>query len=209
MKANNLKKLVLFMFCLLPAMAYTQKGYGIGDNAEDFRLKNVDGNYLSMKIFKEVKGFIIIFTCNHCPYAKAYQERIKDLSKAMLPYGYMVIAINPNDPIAYPEDSYDSMKVRAKKEHFNFPYLWDADQQVATRFGASHTPEVFVLQVQGLGEDAKHIVRYKGAIDDNYEDAALVKTHYVEDAVVALLNKEYPKVESTKAIGCSIKWKKI
>ncbi len=205
------KYFALFLLILCIAShghAQNKNGYKVGDEAIDFNLPNTSGKFISMSIYKEAKGFILIFTCNHCPYAKAYQERIKVLSKMYAPQGYMVICINSNDPAANESDSYDSMKVRYKSAAFNFPYLWDGDQHIASTYGATRTPHVFVLQKQGFENTNKFMVRYIGAIDDNYEDATKVKEKYVEDAVNALLKHEYPKVENTKAIGCTIKWKK-
>lgn len=201
--------LILFILFLTSFVDPTPSGtgYKVGDEVnQDFRLKNIDGVFISPKMYKEAAGFIVVFTCNHCPYAKAYEERIKALATEFQSKGYLVLAINPNDPTAYPEDSYDSMKVRSKERHYTFPYLLDADQKVATAFGATKTPHVFVLQRRF--KDDKLFVRYIGAIDDNYEDASKVKAKYVEDAVNSLLKHEYPKIENTKAIGCGIKWKK-
>ena len=205
---NILSTLLLVLGLTSFGFAEGKGGYKVGDEAMDFNLLNVNGKFISLGIYKEAKGFIVVFTCDHCPYAKAYQERIKELSKIYSPQGYMVIAINSNDVEANASDSYDSMKVRAKDARFNFPYLYDEDQHVATTYGATNTPHVYVLQKQGFEKTNKMMVRYIGAIDDNYEDASKVKNKYVQDAVNSLLKHEYPKVENTKAIGCTIKWKK-
>ena len=209
---NILRSLILLLLFSTVAQAQNTKentkGFKIGDEVPDFSLLNTDGIHINMGLYKDAKGFIVIFTCDHCPYAKAYQERIKALNLKYAPQGYMVLAINPNDPTENPSDSYDSMKVRYKSAHFNFPYLMDDQQKVASAFGATRTPHVFILQKQGLGQTTKYMVRYIGAIDDNYEDASKVKNKYVEDAVNSLLKHEYPAVENTKAIGCGIKWRK-
>lgn len=176
-------------------------GYEVGDEATDFELKNVDGTYVSLSDYEEAKGLIVIFTCNHCPYAQKYEERIKQLDKKYDSKGFPVIAISPNDPELVPEDSFENMKKRAEKENYTFPYLLDEEQTVYPEYGAKKTPHVFVLDKQR--ED--HIVKYIGAIDDNYKNAELVEQTYVEDAVDALLAGEEVPVKNTKAIGCSIK----
>lgn len=176
-------------------------GYEVGDKAEDFRLKNVDGKMVSLSDYKDAKGFIVIFTCNHCPYAKLYEDRIIALDKKYAPMGYPVIAINPNDPEVQPEDSYDKMIVRSKEKDFTFPYLFDEGQQVYPKFGATRTPHVYLL-------DKSLVVRYIGAIDDSPQDADAVENRYVEDAISALKDGKSPDPAVTKAIGCSIKYKR-
>lgn len=176
-------------------------GYSIGDKAANFRLQNVDGEYVSLSDYPDAKGFIVIFTTNHCPYSVAYEDRINDLNKKYASQGFPVIAINPNNPQAYPEDSFENMKVRAKEKGFTFPYLFDNGQKVYPQYGATKTPHVFLLEK----EKGDHIVRYIGAIDDNYKNADKVKNHFVEDAVDALLAGEEIQTKTTVAIGCSIK----
>ncbi len=177
------------------------KGYAIGDIATDFKLKNVDDAFVSLADYKEAKGYIVIFTCNHCPYSVAYEDRIIELDKSFKARGYPVIAINPNNPKAYPGDSFDNMKVRSKSKGFTFPYLFDDGQKVYPLYGATKTPHVYVLEKTPEG----NIVRYIGAIDNNYKDASSVTEKYVENAVNALLEGKKVPVEITKAIGCSIK----
>ena len=179
-------------------------GYEVGDKASDFKLKNIDGEWVSLSDYPDARGFIVIFTCNHCPYAKAYEDRIIALDKKYSQAGYPVIAINPNDAVAYPEDSYENMQKRAKEKGFTFPYLYDEAQEVFPVYGATRTPHVFVLDRSGPDVT----VEYIGAIDDNYENASNVSQRYVEDAVDALLSGKKPEVTSTKAIGCSIKVRK-
>lgn len=176
-------------------------GYTIGDLATDFELKNIDDSMVSLSDYKDAKGFIVIFTCNHCPYSVAYEDRIIDLDKKFKEKGYPVIAINPNNPNSYPDDSFEKMKERAEEKGFTFPYLLDAEQKIYPQYGATKTPHVYVLQKNSEG----NIVKYIGAIDNNYKDVSKADKKYVEDAVNALLeNKEIP-VQVTKAIGCSIK----
>ncbi|WP_299898740.1 thioredoxin family protein [uncultured Aquimarina sp.] len=177
------------------------KGYAIGDTATDFKLKNIDDKMVSLEDYKDAKGFIVIFTCNHCPYSVAYEDRIIELDKKFKTKGYPVIAINPNNPKAYPTDSFDEMKVRAKEKGFTFPYLFDDGQKIYPQYGATKTPHVYILEKTGTG----NLVRYIGAIDNNYKDAVAADKKYVEDAVNALLKGEKIAIETTKAIGCSIK----
>lgn len=182
----------------------TQKtGYSIGDEATDFSLKGTDDKMYTLAQFSDAKGFIVIFTCNHCPYAKAYEDRIVALDKKYKTLGYPVIAINPNDPAVQPEDSFDLMKQRAKEKGFTFPYLFDDGQKIYPQYGATKTPHVFILQK----ENGKNIVKYIGAIDNNHENANDVTEKYVEAAVDALLKNEPIKQTQTVAIGCSIKVK--
>lgn len=210
---KNLKLLSLFAFVVISsAFAFNsfksteadlpvkQKGYEIGDSATDFALTSVSGKTVSLSDFKSAKGFIVIFTTNHCPYAKAYQDRIIDLDKKYKEKGYPVIAINPNDSNDYPEDSFEVMKIRSQQAGFTFPYLMDKDQRVYPQYGATKTPHTFVLQKN----DDQYKVRYIGAIDDNYQNPKAVEQHYVQDAVDALLNGREVPVKRTKAIGCSI-----
>ena len=179
----------------------TISGYEIGDVATDFSLKNVDNKKVSLKDYKDAKGFIVIFTCNHCPYAVAYEDRIIALDKKYKKLGYPVIAINPNNPEKNKDDSFDKMIVRAKEKGFTFPYLFDKGQKIYPQYGATKTPHVYILEKTSKG----NIVKYIGAIDDNYEDEKEVKVKYVEDAVNSLLKGKEVEVKTTKAIGCSIK----
>lgn len=176
-------------------------GYKVGDIATDFNLKNVNGKMVSLKDYKDAKGYIVVFTCNHCPYAKAYEDRIIALDKKYSKLGYPVIAINPNNPEKQKEDSFALMQERAKEKGFTFPYLFDEGQKIFPQYGATKTPHVYILQKTAAGNQVKYI----GAIDDNYEDEKAVKEKYVEAAVNALLEKKEVKVTETKAIGCSIK----
>jgi peroxiredoxin len=176
-------------------------GYKVGDTAIDFNLKNVDGKMVSLAGIKDAKGYIVVFTCNACPYAKAYEDRIIALHNKYAPLGYPVVAINPNDKDVQPADSYDKMKERAKDKKYPFDYLYDETQEIAKTYGATRTPHVYLL-------DKSRVVRYIGAIDDNSEDPAAVKEKYLENAVDALRNGQEVATKETKAVGCGIKWKK-
>ncbi|HTG66168.1 MAG TPA: thioredoxin family protein [Flavobacterium sp.] len=198
-----LSSLLLFVsvFFIAGFTPDTPTPYKIGDKATDFKLKSVDGKMYSMSDYKSAKGFIVVFTCNHCPFAKKYEDRINDLAKKYKSKGYILLAINPNDPVAEPADSFDMMKVRAKEKGFAFPYLFDEGQKIFPQYGATKTPHVFLL-------DKNRIVKYIGAIDDNVDSAADVKEKYLENAIAALESGKTPSPETTKAIGCSIKVKK-
>lgn len=175
--------------------------YVVGDRAEDFSLLNVDGRMVSLSDYPNAKGFIVVFTCNHCPYAQLYEQRIIDLHRKFNPKGFPVIAINPNDPSIVPDDSYDEMQRRSREMRYPFVYLFDSTQNVYPKFGASRTPHVFIL-------DKTLVVRYIGAIDDNPETPSAVRQRYVDNAITALLRGERPDPDFTRAIGCTIKRKR-
>lgn len=198
------QKLLILFVLVLSVSAFTIKssqGYKIGDVATDFKLENIDGTMVSLSDFEDAKGFIITFTCNTCPYAIAYEDRVEALNKKYASKGYPVIAIMPNNTTIKPGDNMEAMQKRAKEKGFTFPYLIDAEQDIYPQYGATKTPHIYVLQKTKKG----NIVKYIGAIDDNFQDANAVKTRYVEDAVNALLQGNEIKVKETKAIGCSIK----
>lgn len=193
--------ILLASFLLFLNATNDPNSYAIGDKAEDFRLQNVDGRMISLSDFPDAKGFIIVFTCNHCPYAQIYEQRIINLHKKFNPKGFPVIAINPNDAEIVPDDSFDEMVRRAAAKRYPFVYLHDADQTVYPKFGANRTPHVFVL-------NKDKVVRYIGAIDDNPETPSAVRKKYVENAVEAVLRDERPNPDLTRAIGCPIKRKR-
>lgn len=178
-------------------------GIGIGDEAPWFNLMNIDGKWYSFDNIKDAngetpKGYIIIFTCNTCPYAEASEQRIIDLHNTYSPKGYPVVAIQPNDPKIKPGDSFEAMKSNAQAKGFTFLYLLDEGQEVFPKYGATKTPEVYLT-------DSDRIVRYHGAIDDSVRDASNVKVKFVEDAIAAIENGQKPDPDTTKAIGCGIK----
>ena len=196
------KSILIILVILISGSALFAQGYKTGDKAADFKLKNVDGKEISLYNYKPAeKGAIVIFTCNHCPYAIAYEDRIIELDKEFRVKGYPVIAINPNDPVLSPEDSYEKMIVRAKEKGFTFPYLFDSTQEIYKTYGAKRTPHVYLLQKNGND----FIVKYIGAIDDNYKDATAVIQKYLANAIYSLLEDKNPDLDFTKAIGCTIK----
>lgn len=197
-----MKRIGFFALLMGVLMSFTNPtGYKVGDKATDFKLKSVDNKMYSMADYKDAKGFIVVFTCNHCPYAVKYEDRIIDLATRYKSKGYVLLAINPNDPAAQPEDSFELMQKRAKEKKFTFPYLFDEGQKIYPQYGATKTPHVFLL-------DKNLVVKYIGAIDDNVEDASQVKEKYLENAIAALEKGQEPTPNTTKAIGCSIKVKK-
>ncbi|TAE70987.1 MAG: thioredoxin family protein [Bacteroidetes bacterium] len=197
-------KKIVFVFLFVISFAFLSMrntGYQVGDTAADFKLKNINDKKVSLKDYKKAKGFIVIFTCNHCPFSVANEDRIIALHKKYEEKGYPVVAINPNDVVAYPDDSFENMKIRAKEKNFNFAYLIDETQEVAKAFGATKTPHVFVL-------DKKLVVKYIGAIDDAAKDESKVSEKFLENAIDALVEGKNIDKTSTKAVGCGIKWKK-
>jgi peroxiredoxin len=192
--------LLLFLGVILSA--FTNKaieGYKVGDTIEDFKLKNIDNKMVSLSDYKDAKGFVIIFTCNHCPYSVANEDRIIALDKKYKQLGFPVIAINPNDPEASRGDSFEDMKVRASEKGFTFPYLFDEGQKVYPKFGATKTPHVYIVSKKTMK------VEYKGAIDNSSRNPDKVTEKYVENVVDALLAGKKPAKTETRAIGCSIK----
>ncbi len=186
---------------LVAASFPANTGLKVGDKAPDFSLKNVDGKMVSLADYKDVKGYIVTFTCNTCPYAVMYEDRIIALHNKYAPLGYPVVAIQPNDPEAQPGDAFDKMQTRAKEKGFPFAYLFDEGQKIYPQYGASRTPEIYLL-------DKNLTVRYTGAIDDNAQDASAVTVRYVEDAIAALEKGKNPEPSFVKAVGCTIKVKK-
>jgi peroxiredoxin len=195
---NSISAILLTIFSVSQLFA---QGVKVGDKAPDFKLKNVDGKFVSFADFPDAKGFVVIFTCNHCPFSVAYEDRIIALDKKYKAKGYPVIAINPNDPALSPADGYKEMQQRSKDKGFTFPYLFDEGQKVYPEYGATRTPHVYLLNKQGKSFN----VAYIGAIDDNSQDADAVKEKYLENAVTALMDGKSPQPDFTKAIGCTIK----
>ena len=174
-----------------------------GDKAPDFNLLNVDDKIISFESYPKAKGFIIVFTCNGCPYAKAYEQRIIQLNEKYAPMGFPVIAINPNDPEVSEGDSFKMMKELAKTKKYTFPYLFDKGQKVTNIYGARATPHIFLVSKTANG----NIIEYTGAIDNDTEDTNPTKVKYVENGITSLMNNQKPSVTMTKAIGCSVKRK--
>jgi len=172
-----------------------------GDSApqRDVKMRNVDGREVSIADIAGIKGTLVIFTCNHCPWAKAWETRIVALGNTYRGKGIGVIAVNANDPSEHAEDGFDEMVQRAKQRDFQFPYVVDKGSTVARAFAAQRTPEVFLFDASGK-------LVYHGTIDDNAEDAGAVKQHFLGDALEAVANGQPVALQETKALGCTIKY---
>ena len=198
-----MKKLfLLFSVIIFSALSLSAQPIAIGAVAPDFSLKNIDGSTVSLSDYSQEKGVIVIFSCNPCPYVIAYEDRMIALHNEFAPQGYPVVFINPNDPVQQPADAVDKMRERAEAKGYPFPYLVDEGQHVYPAYGATRTPEVFLLKNNGNGN---FVVAYTGTVDDNYQDAAAVQVPYVANAVNALLAGNNPNPATTVAIGCGIK----
>ncbi|GAB2529356.1 thioredoxin family protein [Spirosoma aerophilum] len=184
-------------------MAQGVKGYSLGDAVADFRLKNVDNRQITLADYRSQKGLIVVFMSNHCPFSKAYEDRLIALDRKFSSQDYPVLAIMPNDPKAYEDDSFENMQIRSRDKAYPFVYAIDETQSTARAFGAARTPEVFVLkQVNG-----QFILEYLGAIDDSPQDGGSVQRRYIEEAVTNLLAGRPVQSPITKPIGCAVKWK--
>ncbi len=195
------KKSFIVLTFILSSIALNAQPIDIGSKAPNFSLKNVDGTTISLSDYANEKGVMVIFSCNPCPYVIAYEDRMIALHNEFAPQGYPVVFINPNDPIVQPADSFEKMKERATAKNYPFPYLVDEGQKIYPAYGATRTPEVFLLKNDGNGN---FIVMYTGTIDDNYKKAADVKVQYAADAVRALIAGKNPDPATTVAIGCGI-----
>ena len=167
---------------------------------QPFLLKCVSGEFVGMSTYPEAKGMIVVFTCNHCPFAKLYPERMNELYRKYAAQGIPLLAISSTDTVLFEEDGFAEMQKVAQQQGFVFPYLFDAEQTVVQDFGAQKTPHAFVLS---RSEEGWKIV-YSGSIDDNGADPSAVKHKYVEDAVRAVLKHKKVKVAHTSSIGCFI-----
>jgi peroxiredoxin len=173
----------------------------IGSSAPEFNLLGVDGKKYSLSSFADRKALIIIFSCNHCPYVQAYEDRIKQIESDYASKGVSVVAINSNEDKGYPEDSFENMKKRSTEQKFNFLYLRDEDQSVARAYDATHTPEIFLF-------DKERKLAFHGKIDDNWQEPNKVQNHYLRNALDELIAGKEISVPETFTIGCTIKWKK-
>jgi peroxiredoxin len=207
--------LVLLLPALLPIVALSQtthtdhKTLAIGSPAPDFKLPGVDGKTYSLSSFKNASVLVIVFTCNHCPTAQAYEDRLIQLTKDYSAKSVAVVAISPNDPksvrldeLGYSDmsDSFEEMKARSKQKQYNFPYLYDGDAQAtAITYGPVATPHAFIF-------DKTRKLRYQGRID-NVEKPTKTPTELnTRDAIEALIQGKPVPVETTKVFGCSVKW---
>lgn len=173
----------------------------IGSPAPDFNLTATDGKKYSLNSFSDKEALIVIFSCNHCPYVQAYEDRMKEIQTDYEKKGVTVVAINSNEDVNYPDDSFENMKKRSSEKNFNFPYLRDEDQSVAKAYDATHTPEIFLF-------DKNRKLAFHGKIDDNWQEPSKVQNHYLRDALEELFAGKEISVPETFTIGCTIKWKK-
>jgi peroxiredoxin len=173
----------------------------IGQKGPDFTLPGVDGHTHTLSsLIESNRAVAVIFSCNHCPYVRAWEGRMVQIQRDYQDKNVALIAVNANDTVKYPDDDFDHMKQRAKQEGFNFLYVRDDSQKVARDYGATHTPHVFLL-------DSSGILRYRGAIDDNHDDPDAVQRTYLRDALDAVLGGKTPEITETQAVGCTVKWK--
>lgn len=168
--------------------------------APDFSLPGVDGRIRSLADYADRPVLVVFFSCNHCPYVQAYESRLMEIQRDFAPRGVQLVAINSNDDVTHPADSFERMVERARERGFNFDYLRDATQGVARAYAAQRTPEVFVF-------DAARRLRYHGGIDDSWDNPRAVTRTPLRDAVTALLEGREPTPVSTPAVGCTIKWR--
>ncbi len=171
----------------------------IGDSMPYFKLPATDGLAVDSGLIR-YPALVVIFTCNHCPYAQAYEDRIITLAQKFDEEGAQFVLISSNDATDYPADSFEQMKVRQDEKDFPFPYCYDESQEVAKSFGALCTPHCFVF-------DRHRVLKYKGRVDDNWKDPSAATEHNLQDAIAAVVKDEEPPAHEANAIGCSIKWK--
>ncbi len=195
---RRVAKVILVLATLAAILA--ARGYAadlkIGDAAPNFRnIGGTDNNRHSLSDYKHAKLIVLVFTCNHCPVAQAYEKRLISLQRKYDAKGVQFVAVNVNN---LPEDGLDAMKIRAEQKSFNFPYLYDATQKIGHDYGALVTPHVFLL-------DRHRKIAYIGAVDDNMQ-ADKVKKSYLRDALEAQLAGKKPPQETTKAFGCGIRY---
>ena len=171
----------------------------LAQTAPSFTLPGVDGSDHSLDDYSDARILVLVQSCNHCPYVQAWENRLIAIQKDYAERGVRFVAISSNDAARHPEDSFDEMQTRARERSFNFDYLYDEQQSIAHALGSERTPEVFVF-------DSNRKLAYHGAIDDNRDERA-VATHYLRDALDAVLDEAVPAVTDTPAVGCTVKWR--
>jgi peroxiredoxin len=196
-----MRNLFFLLILLIPFSLFSQNGYKVGDKVEDFSLLNVeDKSTIALNSFSSQKIVVLIFTSHNCPYSKIYEQRTKNFIQKYGQKAVTFLLVNPNNPVNNPEESIEEMARAAKERVYQAPYLADSGQIVCDKFGATKTPEVFVLKNQS----GNFILKYKGAIDDNPQVAANVVTNYLQDALEAILSNQPVKISEKKATGCMI-----
>jgi peroxiredoxin len=197
--SNRRRYLPFLLFGAIALISFTRPVKFVND----FSLLNVNGKYVSLKDYPDAKGFIIVFTCNHCPFARLYPARMNALNKKYASLGVPLIAISSSDTVSYEDDTYPAMAATAKQENYNFPYLFDGTQKVAENFAAQKTPNAFVI----WKENGQWAVKYTGAIDDNGAEPDKVTHAYVQDAVDELLKGDTVSLAATRSVGCQIQFR--
>lgn len=183
--------------------SYVGKKADTGRVIKDFSLLNFDGKYVSLHDYNAAKGFIVIFTCNHCPFAKLYTSRLNALNTKYKPLGFPVLAINPMDTALYESEEFAKIREKALTDKFNFPYLQDGGQNVAKQFYANHTPQAYVI----VKVKSDWVIKYCGAIDDNGGHPEKANP-FVANAVDDLLHNKAVSKPKTESIGCKIMYRK-
>lgn len=199
-----MRYVAFLLLCAFSFQSFAQAGNSYGRVLNDFSLRSVSGKMVSLSGYPDAKGFIIVFTGNHCPFAKRYPPRMNALDKKYKARGVPLIAISSVDTTVYDDDGFAGMVKAAKEGKYSFPYLYDPSQQVGRNFGATKTPHAFVI----WKERGKWLLKYSGGIDDNGAEPGKVKNRYVEDAVDALLSGKAVAVRETKSVGCVIHYRK-
>ena len=195
--------IVLIILIVLQSFRYENKSV-IGTTISDFSLRNIDGKNLALKDYADAKGFIVIFTCNHCPFAKLYTKRLNELNTKYKALGVPLLAINSMDTLIYEDETFEKMQQRAKSQKFNFPYLYDNMQTVGKEFQADHTPHAYVIWKR----NNQWTIEYSGAIDDNGAEPTKVTNAFVANAADELLQRKAVSMNETKSIGCAIFYRK-
>jgi peroxiredoxin len=173
----------------------------VGTRAPAFSLPATDGTRYSLDSFRDSKGLVVIFTCNHCPYAIAIEDRLVALANALVGTSVNFVAINSNDAQTYPDDSFDNMVKRAGDKHFPFPYLHDESQSIARAYDAACTPDIFVF-------NAARELQYNGRFDDNWKEPDKVTRQDLREVIESVLHDQPVPFTPVHSMGCSIKWKK-
>lgn len=173
---------------------------GLGSRAPDFGLPGTDGKDYALKDFEKSPLLLVVFSCNHCPYAVAWENRLIEIGRDYASRGVAMVVINPNDAVRYPDDSFERMKDRAREKHFPYHYLRDDSQEVAHAYGALVTPHVYLF-------DRERRLIYQGTVDDNWKAPHQVTRRYLREAIEAALSNKSPPLPTTPVLGCSVKWK--
>ena len=197
-----MKKLVFFFYAIALVVFSSYTVYEKEKTISDFKLKSATTNrWVSLSDYKNAKGFVIVFSCNKCPMAKFYSQRLNQMDAKYKKLGVPVLAINSMDTLAYAEESFKLMQKKAKKDQFQFPYLQDKKQNIAKEFKATHTPQAFVIWKNKAG---KFVIKYQGAIDDNAGEPEKIKHHFLTDAIDYLLQEKEVATPKSESFGCRI-----